>query len=350
MPYLGNTPADKYSSYSVQHFTTSATTSYTLDFPVANENEIELFINNVRQEPGSSYAYTASGTSLTLSAATSASDTMYCVFQGKSTQTVTPATGSVTNAMLSSGSFSNITGTGTLTNFTSTGIDDNATSTAVTIDSSQNVLVGQTSRDYNSNGVNINPTGYSHFTSTSYPLLVNRKSTDGEIVNLYRDATKIGNIGSFSSLPYFAGSSYGILIGSGNVVPSTNTGAISNNSMDLGASNRKFKDGYFGGYVYSDNTANAWVHFNGTGTVAIKDDFNVSSITDSGTGNYFINYSSNLANTTYSFAMSSARNSATQYCVTTLEDIQVSGFRVHNANFGSALVDNAYISLMVIGG
>ena len=106
MPYLGNTPADKYSSYSVQHFTTSATTSYTLDFPVANENEIELFINNVRQEPGSSYAYTASGTSLTLSAATSASDTMYCVFQGKSTQTVAPATGSVTNAMLA-GSIAN---------------------------------------------------------------------------------------------------------------------------------------------------------------------------------------------------------------------------------------------------
>lgn len=44
-----------------------------------------------------------------------------------------PATGSVTNDMLSSGSFSNITGTGTLTNFTSTGIDDNATSTALTI-------------------------------------------------------------------------------------------------------------------------------------------------------------------------------------------------------------------------
>jgi hypothetical protein len=106
LPYLGNTPADKYSSYSVQHFTTSATTSYTLDFPVANENEIELFINNVRQEPGSSYAYTASGTSLTLSAATSASDTMYCVFQGKSTQTVAPATGSVTNAMLA-GSIAN---------------------------------------------------------------------------------------------------------------------------------------------------------------------------------------------------------------------------------------------------
>jgi len=98
--YIGNTPALKYASFAVQHFTTSATTTYTLDNPVANENEIALFINNVRQEPGSSYAYTASGTTLTLSAATTTSDTMYCVFIGKAVQTVTPASGSVTNAML----------------------------------------------------------------------------------------------------------------------------------------------------------------------------------------------------------------------------------------------------------
>lgn len=102
MAYIGVQPADAYTSFAVQHFTTSATTSYTLNFPVANENEIELFINNVRQEPGSSYAYTASGTSLTLSAATSASDTMYCVFQGKAVQTVTPASGTITSSMISS--------------------------------------------------------------------------------------------------------------------------------------------------------------------------------------------------------------------------------------------------------
>ena len=101
MAYIGVQPAEAYTSFAVQHFTTSATTSYTLDNPVANENEIALFINNVRQEPGSSYAYTASGTTLTLSAATSASDTMYCVFIGKAVQTVTPANNSVTGDMLS---------------------------------------------------------------------------------------------------------------------------------------------------------------------------------------------------------------------------------------------------------
>ena len=100
MPFIGNQPALSYTSFAVQHFTTSATTSYTLDYSVANENEIRLVINNVVQQPGSSYAYTASGTTLTLSAATSATDTMYAVFLGKAVQTVTPASGSVTNAML----------------------------------------------------------------------------------------------------------------------------------------------------------------------------------------------------------------------------------------------------------
>jgi len=100
LAYIGTIPAEAYTSFAVQHFTTSATDTFTLDFPVANENEIALFINNVRQEPGSSYAYTASGTTLTLSSAITGSDSMYCVFIGKAVQTVTPASGSVTNDML----------------------------------------------------------------------------------------------------------------------------------------------------------------------------------------------------------------------------------------------------------
>ena len=104
MAYIGVQPAEAYTSFAVQHFTTSATTGYTLDNPVANENEIALFINNVRQQPGSSYAYTASGTTLTLSAATSASDTMYCVFIGKAVQTVTPSSSSLTASMISTAS------------------------------------------------------------------------------------------------------------------------------------------------------------------------------------------------------------------------------------------------------
>jgi hypothetical protein len=100
MSYIGNSPALKYASFAVQHFTTSATTSYSLSNSVANENELALFINNVRQQPGSSYAYTAAGTTLTLSAATTSSDTMYCVFIGKAVQTVVPPDGSVGTSQL----------------------------------------------------------------------------------------------------------------------------------------------------------------------------------------------------------------------------------------------------------
>jgi hypothetical protein len=45
--------------------------------------------------------------------------------------------------------------------------------------------------------------------------------------------------------------------------------------------------------------AKAWVNFNGTGTVAIRSQFNVSSITDNGTGYYTINFSTALENTNY---------------------------------------------------
>ena len=101
MAFIGNQPAESFTSFATQEFSTSATTSYTLDHAVTNENEIALFVNNVRQQPGSGKAYTATGTTLTLSAATASTDTMYCVFLGRALQTVTPATNSITAAMIS---------------------------------------------------------------------------------------------------------------------------------------------------------------------------------------------------------------------------------------------------------
>jgi len=47
-------------------------------------------------------------------------------------------------------------------------------------------------------------------------------------------------------------------------------------------------------------SAKAWVNFNGTGTVAIRGSFNVSSITDNATSDYTINFTNALADTNYS--------------------------------------------------
>jgi hypothetical protein len=47
-------------------------------------------------------------------------------------------------------------------------------------------------------------------------------------------------------------------------------------------------------------TCRAWVNFNGTGTVAIREDGNVSSITDNGTGLYTVNFATAMPDANYS--------------------------------------------------
>ena len=103
MAYIGNTPAESYASFERQVFTiVNSQTAYTLNHTVTNENEIRLVVNNVVQEPGSGKAFTASGTTLTLSAAlVNGTDEMYCVFLGRALQTVNPPSGSVGLSQLS---------------------------------------------------------------------------------------------------------------------------------------------------------------------------------------------------------------------------------------------------------
>jgi len=112
MSYIGATPAESYASFYVQHFTTSATTSYALDYPVVNENDLRLVINNVVQQPGSGKAYTAAASTLTLSAATTTSDTMYTVFLGRALQTVNPPADSVGGSQLADTAISGQTALG----------------------------------------------------------------------------------------------------------------------------------------------------------------------------------------------------------------------------------------------
>ena len=81
MPYLGNVPAENYAQVSYQDLTGGSGTSFTLDYPVGSAGEIEVFVNNVRQEP--TVAYTVNGTALTMTGSVAATDDFYVVFQGK---------------------------------------------------------------------------------------------------------------------------------------------------------------------------------------------------------------------------------------------------------------------------
>ena len=61
MPFLGSTPAEQYQSLAKQTITGDGSTAYTLNRSVTNAYDMEVFINNVRQEPDTSYS--ASGKS-----------------------------------------------------------------------------------------------------------------------------------------------------------------------------------------------------------------------------------------------------------------------------------------------
>ena len=65
--------------------------------------------------------------------------------------------------------------------------------------------------------------------------------------------------------------------------------------------NLKFNSGF--GSVGTAYGCRAWVNFNGTGTVAIRDSGNVSSITDNGSnGNYTVNFATNMPDINYCVA------------------------------------------------
>ena len=226
MPYIGNQPSESFTSFATQEFSTSATTSYTLDHAVTNENEIALFINNVRQQPGSGKAYTATGTALTLSAATASTDTMYCVFLGRALQTVTPATNSITSAMLSG----NLVTPGTLDVNGNELILDADADTSITADTDDTIhikvsnadkitltssvfLYGKTSSGTSVDGVEFEDNGKAVFsrsgTSGGTPMFINRNDNDGSIISIRQADSEEGTIsvsGSTVSYNAFTGS------------------------------------------------------------------------------------------------------------------------------------------------
>lgn len=62
----------------------------------------------------------------------------------------------------------------------------------------------------------------------------------------------------------------------------------------------------------AEGSAKAWANMNGTGTIALRDSFNVGSATDQGTGDYTINFTNSMNNDDYSVS-ANAGDSAKSY-------------------------------------
>ena len=100
MPYIGNNLATQFQAFATQTITGDGSTGYTLDRAVANGKELLVYINNVKQEEGSGKAYTASGTTITFSAAVASGDSCYLVYIGSAQQTVTAPAGSIVSGQI----------------------------------------------------------------------------------------------------------------------------------------------------------------------------------------------------------------------------------------------------------
>lgn len=87
-------------------------------------------------------------------------------------------------------------------------------------------------------------------------------------------------------------------------------------------------------------TAKAWVNFNGGGTVAIRSSYNVSSITDNGVGDYTINFSTPLNDSSYSMSALAGGNTSNNFVLLPQDyNPSVNFVRIIVTNATTALVD-----------
>ena len=91
-----------------------------------------------------------------------------------------------------------------------------------------------------------------------------------------------------------------IVLATGGDTTITNNLTVSGTGSNSIAGTFQFNSGY--GSVATAYGCRAWVNFNGTGTVAIRASGNVSSITDNGTGDYTVNFTTAMPDANYATA------------------------------------------------
>ena len=96
-----------------------------------------------------------------------------------------------------------------------------------------------------------------------------------------------------------------------------------------------------------ESPVKAWVNFNGSGTVAIRESGNVSSITDNGAGNYTMNFSTSMPDVNYAVAGSCNEPNGSQR-VFHVTGYQTSDIRIYTLDQNSGKQDADYVNAVVV--
>jgi hypothetical protein len=99
----------------------------------------------------------------------------------------------------------------------------------------------------------------------------------------------------------------------------------------------------------TNGSAKAWVNFDGTGTIAVRDSLNLSSLTDNGTGDYTVNFSSAMDNVNFSSNATCSGNGGGELrCATGLQALFAASscrFQTTSSNGTLADVNGVYVSV-----
>lgn len=290
MPYIGVSPQfgvrrkHTYTATAGQTiFTGAGAEGATLSYK--DSNFVDVYQNGVKLGDAD---YTAtSGTAIVLGTGASVSDlvvvVVYDVFSAA--DTVSKADGGTFDGNIvmagTLGVTGNQTNSGNLTvsgAFTSQGIDDNADATAITINSSETVMIGRTSTGYSNTGAQFTASGAQNIfvADGDYPLGLNRQNDSGIILDIRHDGTTVGSIQErFNNIQIGTGETNLLFNnGSNEISPSSSSGGTRDNTTDLGANNRRWKDFYVGSSIRigGTGTANALSDYEeGTWTPAFDD-------------------------------------------------------------------------------
>jgi len=99
----------------------------------------------------------------------------------------------------------------------------------------------------------------------------------------------------------------------------------------------------------SQFTAKVWVAYKGTDTNAILDSHNVSSVTDSGTGTYIINFSNSMASANYSASLSAQIHYSNKPNRGITDRLTSSVTVIPQRGTDGSMSDTPYVSVLVFG-
>jgi len=116
---------------------------------------------------------------------------------------------------------------------------------------------------------------------------------------------------------------------------------LSSDSVSFYSATKLLSPGLIGGQL-----CKAWVNFNGTGTVAIRASFNVSSITDNGTGDYTVNFTTAMVDVNYAAVIGGSRDTGI-YIIAGTHTLTTSSVKFNSVNTGGSQLDppNAFVAI-----